>query len=65
VLFRSVAELLADHYDPIYRRSMARNFARLGSAPTVTTANGGAAEMARCAGEILLTDPVEQGSATA
>ena len=35
-----VQELLLQHYDPIYERSMARNFAGFGSAEVVPLANG-------------------------
>ena len=34
-----VQELLEHHYDPIYMRSMTRNFSRLQSAPTLALAN--------------------------
>jgi len=39
------AALMAEHYDPLYERSMARNFAALGAAATVSLRDGGAAAL--------------------
>ncbi len=48
-----VAELLADHYDPIYLRSMERNFLRFAQMPVVGLADGSVASMAEAAAQIL------------
>jgi len=44
-----VEELLALHYDPIYERSMARNFAAFGAAPTIKLADAAPATLAAAA----------------
>jgi len=47
-----VARLLEEHYDPAYRRSSQRNFARLREARVVQLASGGADGFARAAREL-------------
>lgn len=44
-----VQELLDQHYDPIYLRSMARNFAGFEAAPALALADGGASALAEAA----------------
>jgi tRNA 2-selenouridine synthase len=44
-----VEELLAQHYDPTYERSMARNFAAFGAAPTIKLADAAPATLAAAA----------------
>jgi tRNA 2-selenouridine synthase len=44
-----VARLLQEHYDPAYRRSAARNFARLPQAPVLRVASAGAESFAALA----------------
>ncbi|MCC6210757.1 MAG: tRNA 2-selenouridine(34) synthase MnmH, partial [Burkholderiales bacterium] len=44
-----VARLLEEHYDPAYRRSAARNFARLAEAPSVRMTAGDSAAFATAA----------------
>ena len=44
-----VEELLAQHYDPTYERSMARNFAAFGAAPTINLADAAPATLAAAA----------------
>lgn len=51
-----VHELLAQHYDPIYLRSMARNFAGFEQATPVALADGGAARL-RSAAATLAQEP--------
>jgi len=46
-------ELMHDHYDPLYERSMRRNFAGLAGARRVTLANGEAATLHAAAHELL------------
>ncbi len=48
-----VHDLLADHYDPIYTRSMKRHFERLEGAPTVALADGGSASLAQAAASLI------------
>jgi tRNA 2-selenouridine synthase len=43
------ALLMAEHYDPLYERSMKRHFASLAGAPVVELADGGPAALARAA----------------
>jgi tRNA 2-selenouridine synthase len=43
------ALLMAEHYDPLYERSMQRHFAGLAVAPVVDLADGGPASLARAA----------------
>jgi tRNA 2-selenouridine synthase len=40
---------MAEHYDPLYERSMKRHFAGLAGAPVVELADGGPAALARAA----------------
>lgn len=47
-----VARLLEEHYDPAYRRSALRNFARLPQAPVLKIANAGEQSFARLAREL-------------
>lgn len=49
----TVSRLLGEHYDPIYLRSMARNYADFDSAPTLHLASGAAADMAAAASEAI------------
>ncbi len=48
-----VRELLAEHYDPIYTRSMQKNFAQLGQATTIALPEGGAAALKAAALKII------------
>ena len=52
-----VRELLAQHYDPIYERSMARHFARFADAPVVTLADAAPATLADAARALLRRPP--------
>lgn len=47
-------ELMRDHYDPGYERSLTNNFPRLANAPRVALADGGSAETARAAQALVL-----------
>ncbi len=47
-----VARLLEEHYDPAYRRSALRNFARLPQAPVIKIADAGEQSFARLAREL-------------
>ncbi len=53
-----VKDLLADHYDPIYTRSMTRHFAHLGDARILAVTDGSPATLARWARDILADTPV-------
>ena len=48
-----VLELLTQHYDPIYTRSMQRNFAQLASAPTLELDDGQPATLAAAAHRLM------------
>jgi tRNA 2-selenouridine synthase len=48
-----VQDLLTRHYDPVYTRSMQRNFSRIASAPCLDVADGHAATLAATARELL------------
>jgi tRNA 2-selenouridine synthase len=48
-----VEELLRDHYDPAYRRSLARNFSRAGDAPLLPIADARAEAFAAAARQLL------------
>jgi len=48
-----VARLLVEHYDPAYRRSSARNFAKLGDARTLRITSAGEAAFAGAANALL------------
>ncbi len=48
-----VRELLAEHYDPIYMRSMQKNFSRLGEATTIALPEGSAAALKAAARQII------------
>ena len=56
-----VAELLQQHYDPVYLRSMQRNYAQFAQARELTLADGSAAEMQRAVQ--ALRPPVPAGAA--
>jgi tRNA 2-selenouridine synthase len=53
-----VSRLLVEHYDPAYRRSSQRNFARLADARTLRIAGAGDAEFARAAAALPGREPV-------
>lgn len=57
-----VAQLLDEHYDPIYLRSMARNFSHFDAARPLALADGSAATLATAAAELLAARPTDQGS---
>ena len=50
-----VRELLTEHYDPIYTRSMQRNFTQFGTAPVLDVADGQDATLAASALELMNT----------
>jgi len=52
-LEEAVSQLLGEHYDPIYLRSMGRNYADFDNAPTLHIASGSAADMAAAAAEAV------------
>jgi tRNA 2-selenouridine synthase len=52
-----VGDLLADHYDPIYQRSMARNFEQFERARVVDASDGDAATLDRVAATMLPVAP--------
>lgn len=54
-----VDRLLAEHYDPAYHRSIARNFARIGSARRLCATDPGQAEFSRIAAA-LAREPGEE-----
>ncbi len=47
-----VERLLLDHYDPVYLRSIGRNFARVADAPVISPASSAEADFAHLAREI-------------
>lgn len=49
----TVTRLLREHYDPIYLKSMGRNFARFGAAPSLTVRSGDAADLAAAAAQAM------------
>jgi tRNA 2-selenouridine synthase len=52
-------ELMREHYDPGYERSLTNHFPQLADAPRLRLADGGAAELARAASELTrLMTPV-------
>jgi tRNA 2-selenouridine synthase len=53
-----VRELLVDHYDPIYLRSMSRHFAGFEQAQRLALPDGSAAALAQAARELQVRDPV-------
>jgi tRNA 2-selenouridine synthase len=58
------AELMREHYDPLYERSMARHFAGLARADVVDLADGGAAALAHAARALIAesrTAPADAG----
>jgi tRNA 2-selenouridine synthase len=48
-----VQELLAQHYDPQYERSMSRNFAGFATAPALALADAGPAALAAAATHLI------------
>jgi len=52
-----VNDLLVDHYDPVYLRSMARNFEHFALAPVLAVPNGAGATLERLARDILDMPP--------
>jgi tRNA 2-selenouridine synthase len=52
-LDEAVTRLLCEHYDPIYLRSMGRNFAHFAAAPQLIISSGSHADMARVAEQVL------------
>jgi tRNA 2-selenouridine synthase len=48
-----VRQLLTQHYDPIYTRSMQRNFAQLGSASVVEVDDGQPTTLAAAAHRVM------------
>ena len=52
-----VEELLAQHYDPVYERSMQRNFTRYAQALVLPLADGDAATLAAAANSLNLNPP--------
>jgi tRNA 2-selenouridine synthase len=54
-LGRVVRELLTEHYDPVYLRSMLRNFPGFAAARPLTVANGSPAELAAAARALIAT----------
>ena len=50
-----VAELLAQHYDPLYKRSQGKNYVRFSDAPRFATDDLSPAGLQRLAGKILAT----------
>jgi len=49
-----VRQLLVQHYDPIYTRSMQRNFAQLGTAACLDVVDGHASTLAAAARELMM-----------
>lgn len=60
-----VHDLLESHYDPIYLRSMARNFVRFDGAPVVPAADGEPATLTRLARDLVAAHAVPGSSSTA
>ena len=59
-----IAELMAQHYDPLYERSMQRSFASLATAHTVTLEATGSAALAAAAEQLLASTHVQTTVAT-
>jgi tRNA 2-selenouridine synthase len=57
-----VSELLVSHYDPIYQRSMTRNFSRLADARPLQVGNGGAPAIELAAQQLLQSCPADRGT---
>jgi tRNA 2-selenouridine synthase len=55
-----VQALLAEHYDPIYLRSMSRNYGGFDAAPTLALADGSVASMQRAAAQALALAPAHE-----
>jgi len=60
-----VADLLASHYDPAYRRSTAKNFSRFGEARIVTLDSLAPEAIARAARELLAASHAAAGATAA
>ena len=54
-LAQVVQELLTEHYDPVYLRSMQRNYSRFEGAPTLTLTGTDAHDLAQAASTLHLT----------
>lgn len=59
-----VAELLEQHYDPIYLKSMRQNFARFDQAPVVQLADASPAALAAAARQLTHNVPADRGTRT-
>jgi tRNA 2-selenouridine synthase len=57
-----VSELLELHYDPIYLRSMARNFTQFGAAPVLQLADGSPHSLDAAVRELLHGAPADRGT---
>lgn len=57
-----VHELLVSHYDPIYQRSMTRNFSRLAHALPLDVDDGSPAGIARAVHQLLRSGPADRGT---
>lgn len=62
-LEEAVTRLLCEHYDPIYLRSMGRNFAHFEAAPQLTIPSGSATDMAAAATEAQRLFQIKPGAA--
>jgi tRNA 2-selenouridine synthase len=60
-----VADLLADHYDPAYRRSTAKNFCRFAEARVIALDSLGPDRIARAARELMATSNPVAGATMA
>lgn len=60
-----VATLMAEHYDPLYERSMQRSYPGLHDAPRIELADGGAADLAAAAARVAALPPGPAGAAGA
>ena len=56
-----VSELLVSHYDPIYQRSMTRNFSRLADARPLQVGNGSPPAIEQAARQLLESCPADRG----
>lgn len=59
-----VARLLVEHYDPAYRKSAARNFARLADAPRLRVDSAQFESFAAAAEQLLHKEPVARNAAS-
>jgi len=62
-LDEAVAQLLREHYDPIYQRSMERNFAQFDAAPRLSVRSGAAADLSAAAMQALDLYPIKPSAA--